>query len=148
MKWSGLVVLCAALLAAALVMSGRSGETQIATGQVYSTDRGDPIDVFAGPGDRPGSICANTGAFFYGSGVNCFEVDDARATGSWSLEIPTTRRKPPIVVGVMPSNAGGATVRIGETEVRASSRGRWFLATLRPGALGLNNATPVSVDFD
>jgi hypothetical protein len=148
MMRSGLVVLCAALLAVALLISGHGGETDVATGQVYSTDRGDPIDVFAGAGDRPDSICANVGAFFYGSGISCFDAAEARVTGSWTLEIPTTRRKPPIVVGVLPANADGATARVGADAVRATTRGRWFLATLPPGVLGSHNTRQVSVDFD
>jgi hypothetical protein len=125
-----------------------SSAEEVAFGQVYSTDRGDPLDVFVGQGDSPGMVCANVGAFFYGSGISCFALDDADDTGSYQVAIPGRRRSPPLVVGVMPATANSATVLVGNGRVESETRGRWFLAELELGALGPRNATPLTVDFD
>jgi hypothetical protein len=52
------------LLAVAAVAAVTSSSEAIATGQIYSTDDGDPVDVFSGPGDTPDMICTNVGGFF------------------------------------------------------------------------------------
>jgi hypothetical protein len=125
----------------------RGGEpAEIAQGDVYSTDAGDPLDVFYGPGDR-GLMCMNVGAFSYGSGISCVDPAAVDDTGSWTLEIPDVRQKPPLVVGILPADAGGATVQVGSTQVEASTRGRWFLARLPVGSLGPGNNAPVEVAF-
>jgi hypothetical protein len=143
-----LVLISAGVLVAALLAAASSNSDEIAVGQIYSTTAGDPIDALAGPGDHSGTICTNVSGFFYGSAASCFDADGARVTGSWELVIPTTPGEPPLVVGVVPAAAHSATVRIGDHEVRASMHGRWFLATLEPGALGTNNGAPVAVEFD
>jgi hypothetical protein len=138
-------VLAAGLVATVVVDRGRE-PAQIAQGDVYSTDAGDPLDVFYGPGDR-GLGCMYVGAFYYGSGISCSDPAAVDETGSWVLVIPEVKRKPPFVVGIMPADATGADVRIGSRSVRADTRGRWFLAPLPAGSLGPNNDAPVSVQF-
>jgi hypothetical protein len=149
-----LVVLCAAavLFAALLAAAGDDYDPvppelsdAVAEGLIFSSESGDPLDVYF-TRDTARTGCMNVGAFSYGSTISCF--DTGGPEGSYAVVIPTTRRKPPIVVGVMPSGATGATVQAGESRARAETRGRWFLASLEPGALGAKNATPVSVEFD
>ena len=144
----GLAAALAIVAIAASVADERRDPVPIATGTIYSTADGDPIDVFAGPGDDPGTVCTNVGGFFYGSGGSCFEVEDADQTGSYVLVIPESRRKPPLVVGLMPAGASGATAHVEQARTSAQTRGRWFLVSLEPSSLGSNNATPVSVDFE
>jgi hypothetical protein len=148
-----LVVASTVLLVGALVLATRSESAgtegaEIALGQVYSTDAGDPVDVVADPGDMPGAICANVGGFFYGSGSTCFTEAGAEMTGSWVLVIPDAGRRPPLVVGVLPASASGATVTVDGERFEATPRGRWFIASLDSGVLGPNDAEPVDVDFD
>ena len=146
-----LLIASAALLLAvaigAALTSSSEGEA-VATGQIYSTEDGDPIDAFAGPGDEPGTMCTNIGGFFYGSSVSCVTLDDVDRTGSYELVVPESKAKPPLVVGVLPLGASGAVARVDEASVSAQTRGRWFLVSLEPGSLGPNNANPVTVDFD
>jgi hypothetical protein len=150
----GLVVACAAaVLLAALFASAGDDEdlgppassVAVAEGLVFSADDGDAVDVYF-TRDTPTMGCMNVGGFFYGSTISCFDPDGAE--GSYAVVIPTTREKPPIVVGVMPGDATAATVQAGPSRVRAETRGRWFLASLEPGALGSNNANTVTVAFD
>jgi hypothetical protein len=67
--------------------------------------------------------------------------------GSYVVAIPLNSGVQPAVVGLLPTGANDATVRVGEIEVKATTRGRWFLASLEPGSLGPSNAAPVSVGF-
>ena len=93
-------------------------------------------------------VCTNVGGFFYGSSISCFAAKDADETGSYMLVIPESKRKAPLVVGVMPASASGATATVERATSRGETRGRWFLVPLEPGALGRNNANPVSVEFE
>jgi len=104
--------------------------------------------VLAEPGDQPGMVCANVEGFFYGSGGSCFKIEDADQTGSYVLVIPQSRRKAPLVVGVMPASASGATASVERATISARTRGRWFLVSLEPGSLGRSDANPVTVDFE
>ena len=142
------VVLVGGLVLATGSESDGTEGVEIALGHVYSTGAGDPVDVVAEPGDMPGTICASVGGFFYGSGSTCFAGDGTEVTGSWVLVIPDGGRRPPLVVGVLPASASGATVTVADERFEAISRGRWFIASLEPGVLGQNNAEPVHVGFD
>ena len=142
------VVLVGGLVLATRSESDGTEGVEIALGHVYSTDAGDPVDVVAEPGDMPRTICANVGGFFYSSGSTCFTGDGADMTGSWVLVIPDGGRRPPLVVGVLPASASGAAVTVADERFEATSRGRWFVASLETGALGQSNARPVHVDFD
>jgi hypothetical protein len=148
-----LVIASTVVLVGGLVLATRSGSDgtegdEIALGHVYSTDAGDPVDVVAEPGDMPGTICANVGGSFYGSGSTCFARDGTEVTGSWVLAIPAGGRRPRLVVGVLPASASGATVTVADERFEATSRGRWFIASLEPGVLGQSNAETVQVGFD
>jgi hypothetical protein len=145
-----LVVACAAavLLAALFAAAGDDHDPMqtapgivLGEGLIFSSDDGDPVDVcFTRETQTKG--CMNVGGFFYGSTISCFDLDGAE--GSYVV-VSATDGKPPIVVGVMPNGAIGATVRAGEAQVQADTRGRWFLASLEPDT---RNLAIVSVDFD
>ncbi len=138
-------VLAAGLVGILAVIRG--GEpAEIAQGDVYSTDVGDPLDVFYGTGDR-GLMCMNVGAFHYGSGISCVDPTTADDTGAWVVAIPEVKRKSPLIVGILPADAGAATVQVGSVRVEAGIRGRWFLASLPRGVLGPRNDASVDVAF-
>ena len=148
-----LLLVAAAIVAltAALIMSAfDDGEavpvgTDLIVGAIYSTDRGDPANVeFA---SYTGYGCLHVSAPYVPSGTSCFDLGP-RMQGSYVVAIPLSKQVAPLVVGVMPPGASATTVRIGQATVRAGTRGRWFLAELEPGALGPNNAIPVSVGFE
>jgi hypothetical protein len=144
-----LVIACAAVvLAGGLVAAAASDKDEVTLGQVYSTDAGDPVDVLAETGDRAGTLCMNVGGFGYGTAVACSASEDLDATGSWELVPATSDGVAPLVLGVLPAGARTAVVRVDGTEVRATTRGRWFLAELEPHALGPQNDAPVAVEFD
>jgi hypothetical protein len=148
-----LVVACAvAVLVAALFASAGDDEdmqprpsSAIADGRIFSADAGDPVDVYY-TRESPAEGCVNVGGSFYGSTISCFDPDTTE--GSWQVLIPTTQQVPPLVVGVMPSNATGATVYARQARVRAQTRERWFLAALEVGSLGEGNDARVKVEFD
>jgi hypothetical protein len=143
----GLVVGLVAAVAVATIAVTRDGEPlAIAQGGVFSTDAGDPLDVFHGPGYRADG-CMNIGGFFYGSSISCTDPATVDETGSWMLVIPELKRKPPLVVGILPANASGATVQVESTSLEATTRGRWFLASLPVGSLGPRNDASVQVAF-
>jgi hypothetical protein len=134
-------------LVAALVVDRGGGSDELVPGTIFSTDEGDGIDVVYGPDDQ-GRRCTNIGAFFYGSAVGCFDLETVEETGSYEVVIPESKRKPPLVVGVMPASANAATVSLRSTTVEAETRGRWFLASLEPGVLGPTNDASVVAKFD
>jgi hypothetical protein len=146
-----LIVACAAavLLAALFAATGDDHDPARTTpgivpaeGLIFSSDDGDPVDVYFTQ-DSETMGCMNVGGFFYGSTISCFHPDGSE--GSYAVVIPTTSDKPPIVVGVMPGGAMEATVQAGEARVRAETRGRWFLASLESGTKDLAS---VRVEFD
>lgn len=145
-----LVAICAAavLLAAVLAATdddhdpaGSAPGTVPAEGLIFSSDDGVPVDVYF-TRDTPAKGCMTVGGFFYGSTISCFDADGAE--GSYVV-VSSTEERPPIVVGVLPRDATGATVRAGEERVRADTRGRWFLASLESGT---KDVASVSVEFD
>jgi hypothetical protein len=136
-----------ALVVAALAAEDDPAPAPVATGTIYSMDAGDPLDVVAASGDVPGTICANVGGFFYDAGISCF--DAAAHEGSYQVVLPTDAGRPTMVVGVMPPDARGVTVGgVGRTASQAQTRGRWFIAVLKPSASGPINLAPVRVEFD
>lgn len=143
-----LIAIAAVVLGVSLVAVATSETEDVALGQLYSTDVGDPLDVLAEAGDRPGSVCTNVGGFGYGAAIACTATEDLDQTGSWELFPGTSAFVKPLVLGVLPADAERAVVRIGGREVTARTRGRWFLAVLEPGSLGPDNASPVAVSFE
>lgn len=139
------LVLVVVLVAAVLV---DSDSTEIAAGQIYSTDAGDPVDVVYGP-DESGLGCMNVGGFTYGGSVSCFDPEEVDKGGSYLVAIPESAEMPAVVVGVMPAGATGATVGgVGRKTAQAETRGRWFLASLEPAAPSTSNLATVRVEFE
>lgn len=144
--WLFVVAFAIGLVATLLVIRERvPGE--IARGSVFSTDEGEPVDVVYGPAQQ-GRDCMTVDAFSYGSTISCFDVETVDESGSYVVVIPESTGKPPLVVGVMPAGTIDATVLVGSASVHADTRGRWFLASLEPGALGPKNDAQVVVKFD
>jgi hypothetical protein len=141
-------VLAVVLVAAVLV---DSDSDEIATGQIYSTDDGDPIDVFYGP-DESGMGCVNVSGFVYGGGggrPSCFDPEELEEGGTYALVLPRSSEMPALVVGVMPAGAIGATVGgVGRKTARAETRGRWFLASLEPADPSPSDLADLHVEFD
>ncbi len=145
---AGAFILLAVGLATVLLGSDQKGRaTELAYGQIYSTEDGDPIDVLADAGDEPDMVCMNVGGFAYATSISCTDIEAAGETGSWMLAIPESESKPPIAVGIMPADATRAVAVVGSQRVDCQARGRWFLAELEPGSLGPNNARSVDVEF-
>ena len=138
-------VAVAAGVAAIAVIGGDREEIALRTSMIFSSEDGDPIDVYFAREARTRG-CMNAGSFFYGSTVSCFELD--RPTGSYQVIPPSRSTKSPLVVGLMPPGATGASVDVRGETVAATTRGRWILASLAPGTLGPGNRTPVDVEFD
>ena len=130
---------------ATVVLEGDNEE--IAHGQIYSTEEGDPIDVFAYAGDEPDEVCMNVGGSGYDTSTSCTETEAAAETGSWMLAVPESEAMPPIAVGVMPAGATRAVAVLGSQRVEGEARGRWFLAELEPGSVGPDDASQVEVEF-
>ena len=130
---------------ATVVLEG--DDKELAYGQIYSTEAGDPIDVFADVGDEPNTICMNVGGSAYGTSMSCTDTEAAAETGSWMLAIPESKAMSPIAVGVMPIGVTRAFAVVGDQRVAGEAEGRWFLAELEPGSLGPNDARPVDVEF-
>jgi hypothetical protein len=144
-------VLVVVLVAAVLVDSG-SDSAEIATGQIYSTDDGDPIDVFYEL-DESGMGCMKVIGFVYGVGggghPSCFDPEELEKGGTYALVLPASAEMPALVVGVTPAGAIGATVGgIGRKTARAETRGRWFLASLEPADPSPSDLADLHVEFD
>jgi hypothetical protein len=137
-------VLTGAVVAATLGGDESPARNDLEAGVIYSTDAGDPLDVEFSRYTEYG--CLHISGDFIPSGTSCFDIA-APAQGSYVVAIPLNRRVAPAVVGVLPNGADEAIVRVGQVEVRAVTRGRWFIASLEPGSLGRNNANPVSVEY-
>ena len=114
----------------------------VATGTIYSTESGDPLDVVADI--EAGDLCMNAGAFGYGSSISCVDERGAER-GSYMVVLPVSDTAPAFVVGVLPEGAVGATVAAGSTERRAETRGRWFMIELPE--IDVDDASAVVVDF-
>ena len=154
------VVACAAVVTVAgFVAATRPNELEaVAAGQIqiYSTDDGDPIDVFYGL-DESGMGCMSVsggfmsgGSIFYGgTKTTCVDPDELDKGGSYKLLIPASAEMPAVVVGVMPAGATGATVSaIGWKTARAETRGQWFLASLPPADPSPYDLADIRVEFD
>ena len=83
----------------------------LAVGQIYSTDGGDPIDVFYEIDDSEmgcmsvgGSVAASSTA----GEVSCFDPKEVEEGGTYKLVIPASAEMPALVVGIMPAGATGA----------------------------------------
>jgi len=134
----------------------RGRASGLAYGQIYSTDDGDPIDVFYGP-DESGLECMyvssdfmDGGFIFYGgTNMRCFDPEELAEGGTYKLLIPASAEMPAVVVGVMPAGATGAFVRaIGWRAARAETRGQWFLASLEPTDPSPWDLADIRVEFD
>jgi hypothetical protein len=136
----------AAGLVGTLVARGDTTPPAIAEGDIYATDAGDPLDVSYGPDDK-GRGCIHVGASYYDSSTGCIDPATVDDTGAWMLVMPTVKRKPPVVVGVLPADGAHADVRVGSARIAAETRGRWFLAELPPGSLGPGNNATVTVRY-
>lgn len=139
------LVLAVVLVASVLV---DSDSNEIASGLIFSTEAGDPIDLVYGP-DESGLGCMRVEAFTYGGNVSCFDPQKVEDEGSYLVAIPESAEMPAVVVGIMPASATGATVGgVGRKTARAETRGRWFLASLEPAAPSLFDLAPIRVEFD
>ena len=151
-----LAAAAAIALAVVLVVSMTDGDepgraTEVAVGHIYSTDAGDPIDVFFEPGES-GSGCMtflSGGIFYGGSNVSCFDLEEVDEGGTYRLVLPRYAEDPAVLVGVMPTGATGATASgVGRKPARAEARGRWFLASLEPADPSVLDLETLDVDFD
>ena len=151
-----LAAAAAIALAVVLVVSLTGGDepdraTEVAVGHIYSTDAGDPIDVFFEPGEQ-GSGCMtflSAGIFYGGSNMSCFDLEEVDEGGTYKLVLPRYAEDPAVLVGVMPVGATGATASgIGRKRARAETRGRWFLASLEPADPSVLDLDTLDVDFD
>jgi hypothetical protein len=129
--------------------------TGLVAGQIYSTVRGDPLDVVYGI-DESGMGCiyvrglANgVGGIPYGGGPRCFDLEEVEQGGTYQVVLPASTKDPALVVGVMPAGATGAKASgVGWKTARAEVRGRWFLAFLLPAAPDVLNLGDFRVEFD
>ena len=142
-----LLVGCAGAVAIAAIIGSVADvphePTPIEVGTIYSTETGDPLDVVASVDEE--GICVNVGGVGYGSIVSCTDEGGAVERGSYVVVLPVSGSGATYVVGVMPEAAAGATVAAGDEELRADTRGRWFLAELPD--LDADEAQTVVVDF-
>ncbi len=124
---------------------------RLAAGQIYSTDDGDPIDVFYEIDDSEmGCISmGGRGGIAYGGRVSCFDPKELEEGGTYKLVIPASTKMPAVVVGVMPAGATGAWVgALGWKSARAETRGKWFLASLTPADPNPYDLADIRVEFD
>jgi hypothetical protein len=125
---------------------GPSVSNDLVPGTVFSIRYGAPVDVslYRSVGT---TRCMHVSGAFHAT-TSCFDVDGAAAAGSYQVLVPPFGATTSVlVIGVMPSGASRATVEVGRTTARVTTRGRWFLARLAPGELGEENRAPVSVEF-
>jgi hypothetical protein len=125
---------------------------ELVAGQIYSTDRGDPIDLLYGP-TKPGMGCmtfVSAGVFYTGgSNRSCFDLDEVDEGGTYQLVLARRAEDPAVLVGVLPPGAIGATVSgVGRKPARAETRGRWFLVLLEPADPDVLNLETLDVDFE
>jgi hypothetical protein len=151
-----LAAAAAIALSVALIVSTSGSDdpapgTGLVAGQIYSTDRGDPIDLLYEPGEA-GTGCATNlsgGLLYSGTRTGCFGLKEVDEGGTYQLVLPSVVEEPAIVVGVMPVGATGARVRgVGRKPARAETRGRWFLALLEPADPSVQDLETLSVRFD
>jgi len=123
----------------------------LAAGQIYSTDDGDPFDVYYEIDDS-GTGCMSVGGrsgIVYGGRVSCFDPKELEGGGTYKLVIPASTEMPAHVVGVMPAGATDATVSaVGWETARAETRGQWFLASLEPADPSPYDLADIRVEFD
>lgn len=124
---------------------------RLAAGQIYSTDDGDPIDVFYEIDDAEMGCMSvgGRGGIVYGGRMSCLDPKELEEGGTYKLVIPMTLDMPAIVVGVMPAGATGAWVgALGWRTARAETRGRWFLAPLESADPDPYDLADIRVEFD
>jgi hypothetical protein len=107
----------------------------LASGQPYSVEDGDPVDVVLTDAND-GGRCLTVSGGGYKTVASCFGVEFGEENGNQVLL--SADDEPTLVVGFMPAAATRATVDV-EPPVRAETRGRWFLATLTPAQLASTN---------
>jgi hypothetical protein len=147
-------------LAVVLVVSTRDSDEnspvdELVAGQIYSTERGDPIDVVYGV-DESGMGCIylrglafGIGGIPYGAGPRCFDLEEVEQGGTYQVLLPASTKDPALVVGVMPAGATGAKASgVGWRTAHAEIRGRWFLASLEPAAPDASNLEDFRVRFE
>ena len=125
----------------------------LAVGQIYSTDDGDPIDVFYEIDDSEMGCISMGGrsgsGIVYGGRASCFDPKELEEGGTYKLVIPASAEMPALVVGIMPAGATGAWVSaIGWRAARAETRGQWFLASLEPTDPSPWDLADIRVEFD
>jgi hypothetical protein len=125
--------------------------SELVAGQIYSTERGDPIDLLYERDDE-GTGCmrfVSAGIFYGGSNVSCFDLERIDEGGTYKLVLARYAEDPAVVVGVMPAGATGATVTgVGRKAARAEPRGRWFLALLEPADPSVADLETLRVRFE
>lgn len=103
------------------------------------------VDLLAGKG---GIRCLSVSGDLYSSSISCFDQRDAAKSGSYQVVIPLLDNAPVVVVGVAPNGKSRVQATAAGTQARGVMRGQMFVTNLEPGALGENNAAPVSVSFE
>ena len=157
-----LAVTAAAAIAVAVVLavsmrdtSEPKPETGLTPGTIYSTRRGDPLDVVYEIHES-GMGCMHLrrahglhlGGVPYGVGPRCFDIEEAEQGGTYWVLLPASTKDPALVVGVMPSGATAATASgVGWSTAWAEVRGRWFLASLAPALPDESNLEDFRVRF-
>ncbi|MGH3127502.1 MAG: hypothetical protein ACRDPX_06260 [Gaiellaceae bacterium] len=147
-------------LAVVFAVSTRDGDEnppadELVVGPIYSTDRGDPIDVDYGV-DESGMGCIylrglafGVGGIPYGAGPRCFDLEEVEQGGTYQVLLPASTKDPALVVGVMPAGATGAKASgVGWRSAQAEISGRWFLASLEPAAPDESNLDDFRVRFE
>jgi hypothetical protein len=147
-------------LAVVLVVSTRDSDEnvpgdELVAGPIYSTDRGDPINVVYGI-DESGMGCIylrglafGVGGIPYGAGPRCLDLEEVEQGGTYQVLLPVSTKDPALVVGVMPAGATSASASgVGWTAAQAEIRGRWFLASLEPAAPDESNLENFRVRFE
>jgi len=148
---AGACVLLIAGLAMLMLDDDTTSAGGLEAGQIYSTDDGDPIDVFYAP-DESGMGCMSVGGrggIVYGGRVTCVDPEELEEGGTYKLVIPASAEMPAVVVGVMPAGATGATVSaLGWKTALAETRGQWFLASLESADPNPYDLADIRVEFD
>ena len=102
------------------------------------------VDLLAGKG---GIRCLSVSGDQYSSSISCFDQKVAAKSGSYQVVIPLIDGAPAVVVGVAPNGKSRVQATAAGLQTQGVMRGQLFVTNLEPGALGANNAAPVSVSF-